>query len=88
MSDSGKPYDPVVRTSIGIGQVAVILGLILVYVVGGYWVTVDVIMDPEVPFWLKGGLPAIAIGLTILFFTACTQRMKATKTDKYIEVKD
>ncbi len=66
----------------------VILGLILVYGVGGYWLIFDVYQDPEAPWFLKFGVPLIVIGLTILFFTVLIQRMKAAKTDKYTDVED
>ncbi len=83
-----KPNDSIARTGMGVGQVLVILGLILVYGVGGYWLIVEVIMDPEAPLWLKVGMPAIVIGFTILFFTVLVQRMKAARTDKYTDVED
>ncbi len=86
MSESEK--HSVARTSVGAGQVLVILGLIVVYGVGGYWFIVEVIKDSEAPWWLKIGMPAIVIGLTILFFTVLIQRMKAVKTDKYTDVED
>ena len=44
--------------------------------------------DPEVPWFVKVGLPALVIGLTLLFGTALTQRLKAVKTDKYKDVED
>jgi len=86
MSETEK--HAVARTSMGAGQVLVILGLIIVYGVGGYWFLVEVIKDPEAPWWLKIGMPAIVIGFTILFFTVLIQRMKAAKTDKYTDVED
>ena len=88
MSEPESPDDPVTRTSTGAGQVLVIIGLILVYGVGGYWFIGEIIKDPEAKLWIKIGVPAIVIGLTILFFTVLIQRMKATKTDKYIDVED
>ncbi len=66
----------------------VIFGLILVCGVGGYWFIREIIRDPEAKLWIKIGVPAIVIGLTILFFTVLIQRIKAVKTDKYIDVED
>jgi len=66
----------------------VIIGLILVYGVGGYWFIGEIIKDPEVELWIKIGVPAIVIGLSILFLTVLIQRVRATKTDKYIDVED
>ena len=88
MSEPERSIDPVTRTSTGAGQVLVIIGLILVYGVGGYWFIGEIIKDPEAKLWIKIGVPAIVIGLTILFFTVLIQRMKAAKTDKYIDVED
>ena len=88
MSESEKPNDPVTRTGMGVGQLLVIVGLILVYGVGGYWFIAEVNQDPDAPWFVKFGVPAIVIGLTILFFTVLIQRMKAAKTDRYIDVED
>ena len=88
MSAPEKSSDPVTRTSTGVGQMLVIFGLILVYGVGGYWFIGEIIRNPEAKLWIKIGVPAIVIGLTILFFTVLIQRMKAAKTDKYIDVED
>ena len=88
MSKPEKSNDPVTRTSTGAGQGLVIFGLILVYGVGGYWFIGEIIRNPEAKLWIKIGVPAIVIGITILFFTVLIQRMKAAKTDKYIDVED
>ncbi len=88
MSEPEKSIDPATRASTGAGQVLVIIGLILVYGVGGYWFVGEIIRDSEAKLWIKIGVPAIVIGITILFFTVLIQRMKAAKTDKYIDVKD
>ena len=88
MNQGEQLSGPKTRASVGTGQVLVILGLILVYGVGGYWLIGELFQDPEVPWFVKFGVPAILIGLTILFFTVLAQRMKAARTDKYTEVKD
>ena len=88
MSEPEKSIDPATRASTGAGQVLVIIGLILVYGVGGYWFIGEIIRDSEAKLWIKIGVPAIVIGITILFFTVLIQRMKAAKTDIYIDVKD
>ena len=88
MNEGQQPDDSTTRAGMGAGQVLVILGLILVYGVGGYWLIFEVFEDPEAPWFLKFGLPALVIGVTILFFTVLAQRLKAAKPDKYIDVKD
>jgi len=70
------------------GQVLVILGLLLVYGVGGYWFAMEVVRDEESPLWLKLGIPPIVVGFTVLLLSAILQRMKAAKTDKYTDIHD
>lgn len=88
MNQGEQLSGPITRASVGTGQVLVILGLILVYGVGGYWLIGELMEDLEVPWFVKFGVPAILIGLTILFFIVLAQRMKAARTDKYTDVKD
>ena len=75
-------------TATSAGQVLVILGLLLVYGVGGYWFAMEVVRDEESPLWLKMGIPAIVVGFTVLLLSVILQRMKAAKTDKYTDVHD
>ena len=75
-------------TATSAGQVLVILGLLLVYGVGGYWFAMEVVSDEESPLWLKLGIPAIVVGFTVLLLSVILQRMKAAKTDKYTDVHD
>ena len=84
MSEQGKQES----TATSAGQVLVILGLVLVYGAGGYWFAMEVVRDEDSPVWLKLGIPAIVIGLTILLLSVILQRMKAAKTDKYTDVED
>ena len=70
------------------GQVLVILGLGLVYGVGGTWVAMEVVRDENAPIWLQIGTLAIIIGVLVLLLSVIFQRMKASKTDKYIDVED
>jgi len=79
-----------------VGQVLFLAGLVLVYGVGAYWVCAGLITDAEfaktgdaedkVPMFIRIGVPALIIGLGILFFTVLFQRLKAAKTDKYTDV--
>tara|TARA_B110000438_G_scaffold52068_1_gene52350 strand:- start:1131 stop:1385 length:255 start_codon:yes stop_codon:yes gene_type:complete len=84
MSEHGKQES----TATSAGQVLVILGLALVYGAGGYWFAMEVVRNEDAPVWLKLGIPAIVIGLTILLLSVIFQRMKAAKTDKYTDVED
>jgi TRAP-type C4-dicarboxylate transport system permease small subunit len=83
------------RSGASIGQVLVIVGLLLLYGVGAYWMCAELVFgdsggggEKQPPWWLKVGLPAVVVGMTILFVTVLFQRLKAAKTDKYTDVKD
>ena len=88
--------DPVTEAGMNIGQMLVIGGLVLVYGVGAYVLCVDIITDAEfvrtgddgdkVPVFLRIGLPALIIGLGILFTTVLVQRIKTSKTAPYNDV--
>ncbi len=79
-----------------VGQAIFLVGLVLVYGVGAYLLCADLITDAKfaksgeekdkVPMFLRIGLPALIIGLGILFFTVLFQRIQASKTDKYTDV--
>ena len=85
-----------VETGSNIGQFLAIVGLILVYGVGAFWLCQELITDaqfartgdPEdkVPLFIRFGVPTMIIGIGILFFTVLFQRLKAAKTDKYRDV--
>ena len=88
MNEGEQLNDPEARAGMGTGQVLVILGLVLVYGVGGYWLIFDVFRNSEAPWFVKFGVPAIVIGLTILFLTVLAQRFKEARTDPYTDVED
>lgn len=84
------------ETGSNIGQFLAIVGLILVYGVGAFWLCQELITDAEfastgdpedkVPLFIRFGVPTMIIGIGILFFTVLFQRLKAAKTDKYRDV--
>ena len=84
MSAHGKQES----TATSAGQVLVILGLGLVYGVGGTWVAMEVVRDENAPIWLQIGTLAIIIGVLVLLLSVIFQRMKTAKTDKYTDVED
>ncbi len=79
-----------------VGQMLFIAGLVMVYGVGAYLLCADLITDAEfaksgeandkVPLFIRVGVPALIIGLGILFFTVLFQRIQASKADKYTDV--
>ena len=95
MNDAENRGGSAVKSGAGIGQVLVIVGLLLLYGVGAYWMCAELIFgdaegggEKAPPWWLKIGLPAVVLGMTILFVTVLFQRLKAARTDKYTDVKD
>jgi len=88
VSDAKQPADSQSSTGARIGQIVVIVGLLFLYGVGAYWLSAEMILEEDVPWWLKIGLPSVVVGTTILFVIVLRQRIKATKTDKYLDVKD
>ena len=79
-----------------LGQLLVIIGMILVYGVGAFWISWELItdakfaetgdVDDKVPLFIRFGLPALIGGLGILFFTVLFQRLKTARIDKYRDV--
>lgn len=65
-----------------------IVGFILVYGVGAFWLCQELITDAEdkVPLFIRFGVPTMIIGIGILFFKVLFQLLKAAQTDKYIDV--
>ena len=84
------------KVSSNLGQIFVLVGLILIYGVGTFWLSWEMVTDgkfvesgdPEdkIPLFIRFGVPTMIIGMGILFFTVLFQRLKAAKTDKYIDV--
>lgn len=79
-----------------LGQLLAIAGLILVYGIGSFWLSWELITnakfvetgdaDDKVPLFIRFGIPTLISGVGILFFTVLFQRLKAAKTDKYRDV--
>ena len=89
MTDVEQPDEAAAGSGARIGQVLVIVGLLLLYGVGAYWVCAELVFgDEDGPWWLKIGLPAVVVGMTILFVIVLFQRLKAARTDKDTDGKD
>jgi len=79
-----------------LGQILVLVGLTLVYGVGAFYLCWELITDSKfsqtgdeenrIPIFIRIGVPTIIIGFGVLFFTVLSQRLKASKTDKYTDV--
>ena len=88
MNEAEQRADSLSSTGARIGQIVVIVGLLFLYGVGAYWLSAEVILEEDGLWWLKIGLPSVVVGITILFGIVLRQRMKAAKTDKYLDVED
>jgi hypothetical protein len=78
--------DPVAETGASLGQVLVIGGFIIFYGSCIYLALKGILADPDTPLFMKIGLPAILIGMGILFTSVIIDRIKASKTDPYNDV--
>ena len=74
-------------TSAGLGQVLLLGGFVVLYGTGAAYLLVALVRDSEAPMFVRLGLPAVLLGVGILFFTVLFQRIKAAKTDKYKNVR-
>ena len=78
--------DPVAEAGASIGQILVIGGFIIFYGSLIYFALKGMLADPDTPLFMKIGLPAILIGMGILFTSVIIDRIKASKTDPYNDV--
>ena len=78
--------DPVAEAGASIGQILVIGGFIIFYGSLIYFALKGMLANPDTPLFMKIGLPAILIGMGILFTSVIIDRIKASKTDPYNDV--
>ena len=78
--------DPVAEAGASIGQILVIGGFIIFYGSLIYFALKGMLANPDTPLFMKIGLPAILIGMGILFTSVIIDRIKASKTDPYKDV--
>lgn len=73
--------------SASVGQILLLGGVLLLYGTGAVYLVMALIRDSEAPMFVRLGLPAVLLGVGILFVTVLTQRIKASKTDRYKNVR-
>ncbi|MBT5708343.1 MAG: hypothetical protein HOI66_18675 [Verrucomicrobia bacterium] len=71
----------------GVGQLLVLGGFVVLYGSGIFYLLRDLIQNGEAPLFIRIGLPALFLGLGVLFFTVLLQRIRASKTDRYKNVR-
>lgn len=78
-----------VNGSVGanLGQLLVLGGFVVLYGSGIFYLLRDLIQKEDAPAFVRFGLPTLFLGLGILFFTVLFQRIRASKTDRYKNVR-
>ena len=71
------------RLERGIGWVLLSLGAIVLLCYGGFKLVEAVIRDPQIQWWVKGGVLAAIFGAAILFVSLLRERLAVRKVDKY-----
>ena len=71
------------RLERGAGWVLFSIGAIVLLCYGGFKLVEQVVRDPAVAWWVKGGVLALVFGLAILFVSLLRERLAVRKVDKY-----
>jgi predicted anti-sigma-YlaC factor YlaD len=71
------------RLERGVGWVLLSVGTIVLLCYGGFKLVEQIVRDPQVAWWAKGGVLAFVFGLAILFVSLLRERLAVRKLDKY-----
>jgi hypothetical protein len=71
------------RLERGAGWVLFSIGAIVLLCYGGFKLVEQVVRDPAIAWWVKGGVLALVFGLAILFVSLLRERLAVRKVDKY-----
>jgi len=71
------------RLERGIGWILISVGTIVLLCFGGFKLVEQLVRDPAVAWWVKGGVLALVFGLAILFVSLLRERLAVRKSDKY-----
>jgi len=71
------------RLERGAGWVLFSIGAIVLLCYGGFKLVEEVVRDPAVAWWVKGGVLALVFGLAILFVSLLRERLAVRKVDRY-----
>ena len=71
------------RLERGIGWVLLSVGAIVLLCFGGFKLVEQVIRDPQLAWWVKGGVLAAIFGTVILFVSLLRERLAVRHVDKY-----
>jgi hypothetical protein len=70
-----------------VGQILILGGFVVLYGRGIFYLLRDLIENGDAPAFIRIGVPALFLGLGVLFFTVLFQRIRASKTDRYKNVR-
>ncbi|HUT01903.1 MAG TPA: zf-HC2 domain-containing protein [Phycisphaerae bacterium] len=71
------------RLERGAGWILFSLGAIVLLCYGGFKLVEEVVRDPDIQWWVKGGVLALVFGTAILFVSLLRERLAVRKVDKY-----
>jgi predicted anti-sigma-YlaC factor YlaD len=71
------------RLERGAGWVLFSIGAIVLLCYGGFKLVEEVVRDPAIAWWVKGGVLALVFGLAVLFVSLLRERLAVRKVDKY-----
>lgn len=71
------------RLERGAGWVLFSIGAIVLLCYGGFKLVEEVVRDPAIAWWVKGGVLALVFGLAILFVSLLRERLAVRKVDRY-----
>ncbi len=71
------------RLERGVGWAMFSLGTVALLCYGGFRLVEAVIRDPQLAWWVKGGVVAAVFGLAILLVSVARERLAVRKADRY-----
>ncbi|MHC4714682.1 MAG: anti-sigma factor family protein [Planctomycetota bacterium] len=75
------------RLERGTAWVLVSLGAVVAFTYAGFRAIIALIQDPDMAFWAKAGVLALAAGLALLFVSVLRERLTLRRFDRYREIK-
>jgi anti-sigma factor RsiW len=71
------------RLERGVAWVLLSVGAIVLLCYGGFRLVEHLIRDPQIAWWVKGGVLAVVFGLAILVVSLLRERLAVRKFDRY-----
>jgi anti-sigma factor RsiW len=71
------------RLERGLAWILLSIGTIVLLCYGGFRLVEHLIRDPQIAWWVKGGVLAVVFGLAILVVSLLRERLAVRRSDKY-----